>query len=47
MGQSLEKKMSVDEIRQKFESDDVVKRFSNIESGQVAAVDAVVNLKET
>ncbi len=37
--------MSVEEIRKKLESDDVVKRFSNIESGQVAAVDAVVNLQ--
>ena len=37
--------MSVEEIRKKFESDDVVKRFSNIESGQVAAVDAVINLQ--
>ncbi len=45
MKQELSGKLSVDEIRKKFESEDVVRRFSNIETGQVAAVDAVVNLE--
>ena len=33
-----EKKTSVDEIRQRFDND--VERFSNIETGQTATVDA-------
>ncbi len=37
--------MSVEEIRKKFESDDVVRRFSDLETGQVATVDAALNLE--
>ena len=33
-----EKKSSIDEIRQRFDND--VERFSNIETGQTATVDA-------
>ncbi len=38
-------KMSVDEIRKKFESPSVVMRFSDARTGQVATVDAVINLE--
>ncbi|MGO9482569.1 MAG: class I SAM-dependent methyltransferase [Candidatus Kryptoniota bacterium] len=45
MNKDFTKKMSVEEIRKKFESDDVVRRFSDLETGQVATVDAALNLE--
>lgn len=45
MASDLNHKMSVDQIRKKFESPSVVRRFSDASTGQVTTVDAVVNLE--
>ena len=43
MGKSTSEKSSVDEIRERFDSD--VERFSNLETGQTATIDAPLSME--
>jgi tRNA (cmo5U34)-methyltransferase len=45
MGKVSSKKMTVDEIREKFDAEEVVRQFSDLQTGQVVTVDAAINLE--